>query len=40
MRSQPHSGPAGHSYVADDPATALKFAIQHMRGTGCSWSRG
>ncbi|MFJ4984299.1 Uma2 family endonuclease [Streptomyces sp. NPDC088732] len=40
MSSQPHSGPAGHSYVADDPETALKFAVQHMRGDGVQLVEG
>jgi Uma2 family endonuclease len=30
MSAQPHSDTA--SYVADDPETALKYAIQHVRG--------
>ncbi|MFE2673910.1 Uma2 family endonuclease [Streptomyces hygroscopicus] len=30
MSAQPHSETA--SYVADDPETALKYAIQHIRG--------
>ncbi|MGP3942295.1 Uma2 family endonuclease [Streptomyces sp. 6N106] len=32
MSAQPHSETA--SYVADDPETALKYAIQHIRGDG------
>ncbi|MGP3982891.1 Uma2 family endonuclease [Streptomyces sp. KR80] len=32
MSAQPHSSAEPHSYTADDPETALKFAIQHIRG--------
>ncbi|CAM5633436.1 hypothetical protein SANTM175S_02393 [Streptomyces antimycoticus] len=35
MSAQPHSETA--SYVADDPETALKYAIQHIRGDGRVW---
>ena len=32
MSAQPHSGAQAHSYTADDPETALKYAIQHIQG--------
>jgi Uma2 family endonuclease len=32
MSAQPHTGARTRSYMADDPETALKYAIQHVRG--------
>jgi Uma2 family endonuclease len=32
MSTQPHSGARARSYTVDDPETALKYAIQHIKG--------
>ncbi|MFE0098826.1 Uma2 family endonuclease [Streptomyces sp. NPDC059009] len=32
MSAQPHSGAQPRPYTADDPESALKFAIQHIKG--------